>query len=236
MNTYKNRGRMAGLLFLILIFCGVFAEFFVRQKIMVYGDPVATAQNIKSMEDLFRVGIVSDLIMSTTYFFFPLLLYPIFKLVNKELSMLMVLCVMISVAILCINMLNQIAALLLVTGSDYFNGFSTEQLQSLSSFFLNLHSQGYKVAQIFYGLYLFPLGYMIYKSGYLPRVIGVFLMLGFVGDMIDFLRFFLIPDYPSVILDNITLPADIGEISMCLWLLIKGVKVAETEPERELVV
>ncbi|MBX2841646.1 MAG: DUF4386 domain-containing protein, partial [Flammeovirgaceae bacterium] len=141
MNSYKNRGRLAGLLFLILIICGVYAEFFVRQEIIVHGDVLATATNIKSMEGLFRLGIVSDLIMSTTYFFFPLLLYPIFKLVNKELSMLMVFCVMLSVAILCINMFNQIAALLLMSGTEYSSAFSTEQLQSLSSFFLNLHSQ-----------------------------------------------------------------------------------------------
>lgn len=133
-------------------------------------------------------------------------------------------CVLISVSILCVNMLNQIAPLLLMSGDVYLGVFDKEQLQALVTFFIKLHGSGYMVSQIFFGLYLFPLGYLVYKSGFIPKIIGVFLMMGCVGDLIEFLRFFLFPEYQSVILQNITVPADIGEISFCLWLLIKGVK------------
>lgn len=230
MNSKKTTARIAGLLFLILVVLGIFAEFFVRQKIIVPDNALATAQNILASEGLFRLGIVSDLLMTTVYFFFPLVLYKLFNEVNKGHARLMVLCVMISVAILCVNMFNQVAALVLLSGADYLNGFDSEQLQGMVMFFLNMHTNGYMIAQIFYGLYLFPLGYLVYKSGFLPKIIGVFLMLGCIGDFMDFGRYFLSPNSESIILLNATLPANIGEFSLCLWLLIMGIKVKQPAP------
>ncbi|MTI29407.1 DUF4386 domain-containing protein [Cytophagales bacterium RKSG123] len=224
MNSNKKTARIAGFLFLILIISGVFAEYFIRQKIIVSGNPGATVQNIINSEWLFRLGIVSDLFMSAAFFFFSLVLYHLFKTVSKYYASAMVLCVTISCSILCINMLNQIAPLVILSGADYLSNFQTEQLHGLVTFFLKMHTNGYYIAQLFFGLYLFPLGLLVYKSGFLPKIIGVFLMMGCFGDLIDLFRFFLFPDFESVILNNITLPADIGEFSFCLWLLIKGVK------------
>lgn len=229
MNSNKKKARVAGFLFLIVIVCGVFAEFFVRQKIIVQGDPVATANNISTHEFLFQVGIVSDLMMATAYLFFGIVAYFLLKSVNINHAQVMLLCIVVSVTILCVNMLNMVAALNVMSGDDYLKSFEKDHLQALATFFLKLHSKGYGIAQIFYGLYLFPLGYLIYKSGFLPKIIGVFLMLGCFGDLIDFFRFFLFPDYQSIILQNITLPANIGEFSLCLWLLIKGVKTTEVK-------
>ncbi len=227
MNTSKKTARIGGFLFLILIVCGVFAEFYVRRKIIVHGDPVATGNNIITNQWLFQLGIISDLIMSTVFFFFAMVLYFLFKPVNIKLAQVMVLCVVIAVSILCVNTLNQVAALLLMSGEGYLKVFEKNQLQGLVTFFLQLHSKGYAIGQIFYGLYLFPLGYLVYKSGFLPKIIGVFLMLGCVGDLISFFTTFLFPGNNSIILQNITVPADMGEISLCLWLLLTEVKIPE---------
>ncbi|MEP3211429.1 MAG: DUF4386 domain-containing protein [Maribacter sp.] len=224
MYSNKKMGRMAGLLFLVLVMTGIFAEFFVRQKLYVLNDHAATAQNIILNQGLFRLGFVSDLVMSTMFFVYGYMLYLIFKAVNRHVSLFLLLCVVISVAMFCQNALNQFAVLDLLTNSGYSEAFKPEQLQVLSSFFQNIHIKGYYVNQIFYGLYLLPLGYMIIKSSIVPKLIGVFLLLGFTGDMIDFVVYFLLPDIESIWLDNITVPADIGELSLCLWFLIKGVQ------------
>jgi len=224
MYSNKKMGRFAGLLFLILIITGVFAEFFVRQKLYVLNDPIATTQNIIENQWFFRLGFVSDLVMSTMFFIYGYVLYLIFKPVNKNLSLFLVLCVVISVAMFCQNSLSQFSVLELLINTNYSEVFKPEQLQALSMFFQNIHTKGYYVNQIFYGLYLFPLGYMIIKSGIVPKIIGVFLILGFIGDMVDFVVYFLFPNAESILLDNITVPADIGEISLCLWFLIMGIR------------
>lgn len=224
MNSTKKISRIAGFLYLIVIICGVFAEFFVRAKIFVTGDAAATANNIIASENLYRLGFVSDLIMLTAYFFLPLALYLLLKSVNKNHAILMVSCVLVAVSIMCVNMLNHFAPILLLSGDDYLNVFGTDQLHGLVMFFLDMHSHGYLIAQIFFGLWLFPLGYLVFKSGFLPKIIGVLLMIGCCGYLIDFFIASLFPDATSTISEIITLPADLGEFSLCLWLLIKGVK------------
>tara|TARA_R110001632_G_scaffold129087_5_gene243166 strand:+ start:1758 stop:2474 length:717 start_codon:yes stop_codon:yes gene_type:complete len=224
MDSNKRMGRLAGLLFLILIITGVFAEFFVRQKLYVPEDPSATTQNIMDNQWLFRLGFVSDLIMSTMFFIYGYVLYLIFKPVHKNIALFLLLCTVISVAMFCQNALNQFAALEVLIHPEYTEAFKPEQLQVLAIFYQNLHIKGYYINQIFFGLYLLPLGYMIIKSGIVPKIIGIFLILGFIGDMIDFVVYFLYPNADSILLDNITIPADIGEISLCLYFLIMGVR------------
>lgn len=225
MYSNKKMGRFAGLLLLILIITGIFAEFFVRRKLYVLNDTAATAQIIIENQWLFRFGFVSDLVMSTMFFLYGYVLYLIFKPVSKNASLFLLLCAVISVAMFCQNSLNQFAVLELLINPDYSEAFLPEQLQVLSMFFSNIHTKGYFVNQIFYGLYLFPLGYMIIKSGIVPKIIGVFLILGFLGDMIQVVLYFLFPNsVPSALLENITIFADLGEFSICLWFLIMGVR------------
>nr|WP_299346454.1 DUF4386 domain-containing protein [Allomuricauda sp.] len=224
--TAKQTARLAGFIFLTLIITGVFAEFFVRQKIFVFNDIEATAKNIIDNEGLFRLGFVADLVMSTAFFFYAFVLYILFKKVHKNGALLLFLCIAISVAMYCQNMLYQFSALELLKNTSYANAFATDQLQMFSSFFLNMHGRGYMVNQIFYGMYLFPLGYMIFRSGVAPKWLGIILMLGSLADFIDFMVYFLFPYNSSVILENITLPADLGEMLFCLWLLIWGVREA----------
>ncbi|MDB4293521.1 DUF4386 domain-containing protein [Maribacter sp.] len=224
MYATKKMGRLAGLLFLILIITGVFAEFFVRQKLYVFDDPAATSQNIIENQWLFRLGFVSDLVMSTLFFIYAYVLYLIFKSVHKHMALFLLLCAVISVAMFCQNSLNQFAVLEVLVNPNYSEAFQADQLQLVALFFQNIHSKGYYVNQLFFGMYLFPLGYMILKSDLVPKLIGVFLIAGCLGDLIDFGVYFLYPEATSVVLDNITIPADIGEFSLCLWFLIKGVR------------
>ena len=173
---------------------------------------------------LFRIGFISDLISATFYLLSAWALYVLFKPVNKNLALLFVLCTVSSVAIQCLNMLNQFAVLLLLSGADYLKVFGAEQLQALAMLFLNLHKYGYLIAQIFFGLWLLPLGFVVFKSGYLPRILGVLLIIGGFGLLIQFFQVFLFPTYEVITYPGLAVGA-IGEFSFCLWLLIKGVKV-----------
>lgn len=223
MNNNKKIARIAGLLYLIVIICGVFAELVVRAKLFDIQDTGATVSNIQSSEFLFRLSFVSDLMMQTSYFFLPMVLFLLFKKVNKPAASAMVLSVTVAVAIMCTNMLNHYAPLQLLSNVKYLNGFSAEQLHTQVMFYLDLHNKGYHIAQIFFGIWLLPLGYLVYQSGMFPKIIGIFLMVGCFGYLADFIVFFLFPDAKNIA-ELLTIPADLGEISFCLYLLIKGIR------------
>jgi hypothetical protein len=162
--------------------------------------------------------------MQLAFFCLPLVLYRLLKSVHKFYAGIMVLSALASVVIMCINMLNHYAVLLLLNGSEYIGTFSPAQLNSLMLFFLDLHKHGYRIAQIFFGLWLLPLGYLVFKSGFIPRILGILLIIAFASFMIDFFFFFLIPNYDPSISAMVTFPTVIGEFAFCLWLLIKGVR------------
>ena len=140
----------------------------------------------------------------------------------------MVVFALVSVTIGFINKLNQIAALLLLSGADYLTAFTADQFQALVPLFLDLHEVGIMIAYIFWGLWLFPLGYLVFKSGFLPRILGILLMIGWFGYMLDFFTFFLFPDFNATIQPVFQITG-IGEFLFPLWLLIKGVNVEEWE-------
>jgi len=220
--SQHKAARVAGVLYLIVAVTGAFAELFVRQRLIVPGDAAATANNIMANELLFRIGFVSDLIMLTCFLLLPLALYVLLKPVNKNLASLFVLFALVTVPIMMLNMINQFAALLLLSGADYLTVFEAGQLHAQVLFFLNLHLAGYYIAQIFFGLWLLPLGYLVYKSGYFPRILGVLLMIGCFGYLIDAFTFFLF-NYEA----NIGLFTFWGELIFPLWLVLKGAKIPE---------
>lgn len=229
--TQRKAARIAGLLYLLVIIFGVFAEFFVRQSLIVPGDAAATANNIMASESLFRLGFVIDIIQGMCWLLLPLALYVLLKPVNKNFASLMVVIVLVGVAIQCLNMLNQFAPLLLLSGADYLKVFETNQLHALVMFFLNLHKYGYISAAIFHGLWLLPLGYLVFKSGYFPRILGVLLIIACFSFLVDFFGNFLLPNYANyeAVFLLIGLPAVIGEFSFCGWLLLKGAKIPESK-------
>ncbi len=225
MNSTQKTARIAGLMYLLVIVLGIFAELYVRSSLIVRGDAAATANNIIASESLFRIGFVSDLIMITCFLFLALALYKLLKPVNKNQALLMVLFVLVCIPIMCLNMLNHFVALLLLSGADYLTIFEADQLHALAMLFLDLHGYGYLIAQIFFGLWLLPLGILVFKSGFLPRVLGVLLVIACFGMLIEFFNVFLFPGYQSIIIDLLSYETAIAEISFCFWLLIRGVNV-----------
>ena len=217
--SIQKTARFAGLMYLILAVCGSFAEFAIRQGMLVPGDAAATVANIRASEMLFRLGFVAELVGQVVFVFLVLALYRVLKPVNKKQADLMLVLVIVAVTITCLNMLNQFAALLVLNGgSTYLSVFSTEQLDALVLLFLNMHKVGYLIAQIFFGLWLFPLGSLVFKSGFMPKLVGVMLMVACVGYLVDFFIFFLFPGV-DVVLSEYTF---IGELLFMFWLIIRG--------------
>ena len=224
--SQSKAARVAGLLWLIVIVFGVFANLIVRMSLKVPGDAAATANNIMNNEFLFRISLVSDLLIAVCWFLLGLALYLVFKPVNKNIALLMLLSFLAGVPIMMLNLLNQFAALLLLTSADYTTVFGEDQLYALVMLFLDLHKHGYVIAVIFTGFCLLPLGYLVLKSGYLPRALGVLLIIGPIFGQIDHFGVFLFPDLAdySILL---TLLQTLAEFSTCGWLLLKGAKIPE---------
>ena len=221
MNPNKT-ARIAGLLYLPPWVLSLVAMF-LRQGLVVPGDAATTASNIVASASLFRLSVVMDLIVQVVFVFLVLLLYKLLKPVNRNHALLMVILFLVSVPMAMLNMLGQSSALLLLNGADYLTAFTVDQLQALVSLVLDLHEQGVMIAYIFWGLWLFPLGYLVFKSGFLPRILGVLLMISCYGYLIDFTTFFLLPGF-GVAVNMFT---GWAELILCLWLLIKGLDVEE---------
>ena len=220
---------VAGSVYLICIALGAFANLFVRGSLIVFGDATTTVNNIMANESLFRIGFVCDLIFLTCWLLLPLALYKLLKPVNSIQALLMVLFGLVMVPIMFINNASQFAALLLLSGADYLTVFETGQLHAQVMFFLDLHHHGWLMAQIFWGLWLFPFGYLVYKSGsvyksgYISKILGVLLMIGCFGYLIDFFIHMLFPDFDVAI----SLYTGLGEFLIPFWLLFKGGKIPE---------
>jgi hypothetical protein len=223
MSFAKNPGRLAGLLYVVTSIFGFFAMGYVPGKLIVHGNAVATADNIAAHETLFRLGIAGELIGMAGFIFVAHALYNLFKGINRQHASLMVTLIVVSVPIAFVNELNSIAALVLVRGADFLSTFQQSQRYAAAMFFLNLHGRGFVVAEIFWGLWLFPLALLVYRSRFLPRFLGVWLALAGVAWVIVSLTGILLPQYQ----DNVygyAQPAILGEIAFMLWLLIKGAK------------
>jgi hypothetical protein len=222
-DTSQNKiARLAGLFYLIYILTTVLATI-VRSRIIVFGDAAATANNIMSSQLLFRFGFVTQLVSAAFFLLAAWALYVLLKPVNNNLALLFLLLNLGGVAVECTNMLNLFAALPFLSGANYLNVFQTGQLQAIAMSFLNSYTNGFMIAQIFYGTWLLPLGYLVYKSRFLPRLLGMVLILDFFGILFWFFQLFLFPSYgvasyPSYVVGFI------AEVSISLWLLIKGVK------------
>src|SRR5467141_4803084 len=176
MPSTKNPGRFAGLLYILTSIPGFFAMMYVPSKLIVHANAAATASNIAAHEMLFRLGIAGQLIGQAGFIFVALALYDLLKGVNRRCASLMVTLVVVQIPIAFLNELNSIAALVLVRGADFLSIFEKPQREALAMLFLNLHHSGLVVAEIFWGLWLFPLGLLVYRSRFLPRLLGIWLV------------------------------------------------------------
>src|SRR5947207_1554145 len=223
MNLTKNPGRFAGLLYLFMSIIGFFALGYVPNKLIVHANPAATATNISAHEALFRFGIAGELIGQAGFIFVALALYDLLKGVNRRHASLMVTLILVSIPIAFVNELNSIAALILVRGADFLSIFDKPQRDALAMLFLKLHGQGFVIAEIFWGLWLFPLALLVYRSRFLPRFLCVWLALAGFAWVILSLTGVLLPQYQDKV-DTYSQPAFFGEIAFMLWLAIKGAR------------
>ena len=212
---------------------GLFSIIYVPITLIVVEDAAATASNILANESLFRMGIAGSLITQLILIVVVLVLYKLFKPVNKNHASLMVIFALVGVPIAMLNTLNRIAALLLLSGADCLKVFGADQLQALMMFFLNLNEQGVLIATIFWGLWLFPLGYLIYKSGYFPRILGVLVMMAGFGYLLDSFTHFLLPNYANyeAILFPVIILLTFGEVLFMGWVLLKGAKIPSKDAD-----
>ena len=222
METQRRLARIAGLLYLVVAVLGGFAELYVRARIVAPGDAAATADNIRDSATLFRFGFASDLVQATFFLFTAMALYLLLRHVNELVARAMGVFVAVSVAIICLNLLNQYMALQVATGSLTATGAAGSD--ALAGLFADMHAAGYLIAQIFFGLWLLPLGYLVYRSGYFPKVVGVLLAVGCFGYLIDTFAHFVAPGVAESISDIVLTPAAIGELSFVVYLLVKGIR------------
>ncbi|HWZ96150.1 MAG TPA: DUF4386 domain-containing protein [Candidatus Dormibacteraeota bacterium] len=223
MSSTKNPGRSAGLLYLVTSLVGFFAMGYVPGKIIVHGNTAATAANIAAHETLFRLGIAAQLIGMAGFIFVAAALYDLLKGVNRRHASLMVTLIVVSVPIAFLNEVNSIAAIVLARGADFLSIFEKPQREALAMLFLNLHHQGLVVAELFWGLWLFPLALLVYRSRFLPSFLGVWLAVAGIAWVILSLTAVLQPQYENNVYSYAQLPF-FGEIALMLWLTIRGAK------------
>ena len=223
MNSTKKQARIAGLLYLLASMIGFFCLAYVPGKLIVSGDATATANHIRASETLFRFGIASELIAFTIFIFVVLALYGLFKAVNGKHAVAMAILLLVSIPISLLNVLNEIAALLLVSGADFLSAFEKGQLDALAYLFLRLHAQGFVVAEIFWGLWLFPFGVLVIRSGFIPRFLGVLLFIAGSGYLASSFTSLLLTSYRHFV-DQFAMVLEAGELPIIFWLLIWGAK------------
>lgn len=225
MNTAKKTARMAGLMYLLFI---VFS--FIADKLACFalGDTTTIVNKIMANEWLFRIGSISNLLSAVFFLLAAWALYVLLKPVNKNIALLFLLLNSVGVAIQCLSILNLFAGLLFLSGAEYLKVFQADQLHAQAMFFTNLYNNGFIIAQIFYGTWLFPLGFLVLKSRFLPRILGILLIIDCFAILIWFFQFFLFPSYEVLSYPCLVLSV-IAEFGLTLWLLFKGVNVEEWE-------
>jgi len=216
--------RTAGLLYLLMAISAPIGLIYVPSILIVSGDATATADNIRASESLLRIGIGSELFHQTIAVFLVLTLYGLFKPVNENhAKLLVILGALVSVPIVFLNVLNEIAALLLVRGGDFLLTFQKSQLDALAFLFLRLHDQGISVASLFWGLWLFPFGVLVIRSGFIPRFLGVLLILAGSGYLVSSCTSILLPQYGSIV-GRFSIILELGELPIMVWLVISGLR------------
>ena len=223
-SSLKNTARFAGLLYLILIITGIYGIMYIPSQIIVMGDTVTTAKNILSNEFLFRTGALNDIISNTIFLFLVLVLYRLFKQVNENQAKLMFALVLVQIPVVFMMEAFNITSLMILKG-EILKTFELSQRQDLAMLFLKINDYGTLPLEMFWGLWLLPFGLLVYKSEFIPRIFGILLVIAGIAYMIDSTISLLFPNYSVFVNKPTLLLVAIGEISITLWLLIKGVKI-----------
>jgi hypothetical protein len=224
MNSNKKTARIAGVLYLFVGIFGGFAEGFVDPKMYVAGNAAATAANVVANTGLVRMGVVSHLLDGTFFVFLAMTLYTLLQHVHKSVARAMLILVALATGIICLNAVFQFEGLRVATDSGYATAFGAAGSNAVVLLLLDMQHYGTLIAQVFFGLWLVPLGYLIYKSGLFHKWLGVGLIVGGVCYLVDLLAAFLAPEFGQNIHAFIIIPSAIAEISMVIYLLVIGVR------------
>ena len=225
MNAIKKQAHTAGVLYVLASITAVFAWIYVNGKIFVRDDATATANNIRAFASLLRLGIASEVIGSVLFIFVVLALYRLFKSVSEKHAMAMAILLLISTPISLLSVLGELAALIVAGGANFLSTFDQYQLDSLSYLFFRLHGQALVVAQVFWGLWLFPFGLLVIRSGFIPRFLGYLLWIAAFGHLANSATALLSPTYRQAV-GQFADPLQMAELPIIFWLLIWGARVA----------
>jgi len=228
MNSPKRLARIAGVLYLLVGIFGGFAEGFVEPKMYVAGNAAATAGNVVANSGLVRIAVVADLVNGTVFVFLAMTLYVLLNHVHKSVARAMLVLVALATSITCLTAVFEFEGLRVATGAVDLAAFGTGGSNALVLLLLDTQHYGLLISQIFFGLWLAPLGYLAYKSGWFPKALGVLLVVGSACYLMDMLAAFLAPDFGQKIHAFIAIPFTIAEIWMVGYLLVVGVKNAKT--------
>ena len=226
MNENKKTARIAGLWYLVLAIGAGYTWFYINKTFMPES-AVLTAQNILATETQYIASILLSIVGQIGFTLLALTLYRLFKNVNKTQARLMLTLVSISVAISFVNIIFQTGALVFLNRASYFTTFTTEQIYELTTMFLHLNIFGVYVVTIFWGLWLFPFAYLAHKSNFFPKVIAYLLVISGICYIFASLSFIISPEVHKTLESYLSIPQTIGEVSVLLWLLIKGVSVSD---------
>lgn len=224
MDTINKNARVAGFLYVLLGVVGPFRLMYIPSALIVSGNATATTNNIAAHETLFRLGIASDLLTGTMGLVVALALYRLLKVVNRDLAALMVILGgLVVTPIYILNTVNDAAALLFARGANFLSVFAKPQREAMVMLFLRLHDHGVVANEIFWGLWLLPFGLLVIKSRFLPRILGVWLIINCFAYLVISFTALLAPQYGSMVFRD-AFPALLGEVAIMLWLLIMGAK------------
>src|ERR671933_1752139 len=223
-SSLKRLARIAGLLYLVVGVFGGFAVAYVTARVYVPGDAAVTAANVLANAGLVRIGVVADLLQATVFVFLAMTLYLVLKDVHRNAATAMVILVAIATTIMCLNKVFQFAALLVAGDASYAAAFGAAGPNALVLLLLDMHNYGFVIAQIFFGLWLIPLGYLAYKSGMFPRPLRIVLVVGGASYLVNMLARFLVPDVGEKIHNYMAIPPTIAEVWMVGYLLVNGIR------------
>jgi Domain of unknown function (DUF4386) len=227
MHPTNKAARVAGAVYLSMVLTAPFSLIYVPGKLIVRGNAAATAENILAHETMFRLSILGDLVGQVIFICLAIALYRLLSGVNKTWAGLMIAFVLVSAAVGFLNTLNNIAALVLFRGGDFLTVFDKAQRDALGMLFIRLHSHGIFIDEIFWGLWLFPFGLLVFRSGFLPRFLGVWLMINCFGYVVLSVTALFFPEYYEAAF-RYSQPVLFGELAIMLWLLIKGAKIKQS--------
>ena len=225
MNPTKKSARIAGLLFLLMVVSGLFTELFFRQKVLT-ADAATTAANLMQNMFLARAGIVSDIVMALSYLFTAIALYRLLRTVNEDLARLMVLLAAMGSVILLVSYIGEYMPLVLVNAQN--SAFTSAQLNEMAFMSFTAYENAYMIGQVFFALWVLPLGLLICRSKFIPKVFGILFIIETISALLSVVVYFLLGS--ETVSTILLLPGTVAEFALLFWLLIRGINVKKLAP------